>query len=374
MKLNFIRLLIVIVAASTIGVARAHAESQTTVKRPTLITSLDFTGAVDFCGEPVPLKNREVRERFEKELMLSLWDRPQVILWLKRSRRYLPIIEQQLIKEKMPDDLKYIAIAESALRPHSGSKKGAIGFWQFVPATGRKYGLTIDHYKDERRNIYASTKAALRYLKALYRIHDSWTLATAAYNMGEKGLMAEILEQGIPDYYQLYLPLETQRYLFRILSVKLILSDPEKYGFYLSESDYYSPLASDPIQIKCTQETPVRIIARASGTHFKVIKDLNPEIRGHYLKKGSHDIRIPEGSADGFKDRFRKLEKKYQAAKASKIYIVKEGDNLSLIADRYGIPLAAIIIWNRIDIRRPIHPGDRLIIYGNDKASDDRKD
>lgn len=340
-----------------------RADSRVSADYPSLISSLRIDASYVFCNEEVPIKNQEIRERFEKELLLSLWDRPQVILWLKRSHRYLPHIEKMLKENGMPDDLKYIAVAESALRPHVGSRKGAIGFWQFTAATGREYGLVVNEHVDERRNIFASTAAAIQYLKQLFEEFGSWTLAAAAYNMGEGGLMAEILEQGTNNYYTLYLPLETQRYLFRILSVKLILSDPETYGFSLTKKDYYPPLTFDQVQVDCSQEIPLRIIAQAAKTHFKAVKDLNPEIRGHYLTKGKHTILIPSGASKGFQERYMNLEKKYSATREERIYIVKEGDNLSIIADRFGIPLAALIIWNRIDIQRPIHPGDRLIVY-----------
>jgi membrane-bound lytic murein transglycosylase D len=333
---------------------------------PSLVSSLRIDIPFEFCGEPVPVKSQEIRERLEKELLLSLWDRPQVILWLKRSSRYLPHIEQLLQENEMPDDLKYLAVAESALRAHAGSRKGAIGFWQFMEATGLKYGLVINGYCDERRNLFASTAAAIRYFRELYQISNSWTLAAAAYNMGEEGLMAEILEQDTADYYKLHLPLETQRYIFRILSVKLILSNPEKYGFKLANNDYYPPLTFDEIQVDCVDEIPLRIIARAGKTHFKAIKDLNPEIRGHYLAKGKHAVLLPPGASVGFQARYESLVEEYLEARKKKVYIVKKGDNLSSIAQRSGIPLAALIIWNRIDLQHPIHPGDRLIIYGNE--------
>ena len=336
------------------------------VHNPSLIDSIRIKGPLDFCEESVPLDTQEVRERFEKELLLTLWDRPQVILWLKRSRRYLPLIETMLKENSMPVDLKYIAIAESALRPHVGSRKGAIGFWQFTKSTGRRYGLTINSRTDERRNIFASTQAAVRYFDELHERFGSWTLVAAAYNMGEDGLMAEILEQGTDDYYKLYLPLETQRFVFRILSIKLIFTNPEKYGFTLDHEDYYPPLAFEPIEVECFQETPIRIIAEAAKTHFKVIKDLNPEIRGHYVAPGKHDILIPKGASKGFHTRYEQLLDKFVSAQKDRIYVVQEGDNLSLIADKFGIPLAALIIWNQLDIWRPIHPGDRLIIYRQD--------
>lgn len=343
--------------------SNVYAESLGSADFPSLVSSLRVATPIEFCGEEVPLKDQEIRERFEKELLLSLWDRPQVILWLKRSKRYLPYIEQLLKENGMPDDLKYVAVAESALRPHVGSPKGAMGFWQFTAGTGRKHGLAITEDIDERRNIFASTQAAIRYFKELHSTFESWTLAVAAFNMGEEGLMTEIIEQDTKDYYQLYLPLETQRFIFRIISVKLILNNPGEYGFHLAEKDYYPPLTFDRIQIICLQNTPIRIIAKAAKTQFKVIKDLNPEIRGYYLTSGNHNILIPKGASDGFQERFRSYIEKYQAAKKERVYIVKKGDNLSSIAEKFDIPLATLAIWNHIDLRQPIHAGDRLIIY-----------
>lgn len=326
-------------------------------------------GDLDFCGEPVPFEISDLRERFEKEMLLSLWDRPQVILWLKRSRRYFPLISEQLKTRNLPDDLKYLAVAESALRPHAGSRKGAMGFWQLMPQTGRKYGLQIDEYVDGRRNFYASTRAALDYLKDLHKVFESWTLSIAAYNMGEEGLAAEILEQKTKNYYHLYLPLETQRFVFRVLSVKLILSDPEHFGFFLKEDDYYPPLTFVEIEIDCFQEVPLSLVAEAAHTKFKVIKDLNPELRGHYLAAGNHRIKIPKGASKGFQKRYEALLEKYSKILNDRIYIVRKGDNLTSIADKFGVPLAAIIIWNRIDLNESIHPGDRLIIYRGDLSS-----
>ncbi len=335
---------------------------------PALLTSVKNMDNLSFCDERVPLENQEVLERLEKELLLTVGDRPQVILWLKRSRRYLPYIEKMLKQNKMPEDLKYMAIAESALRPHAGSNKGAIGFWQILPNTGRKYGLKIDNTIDERRNLSASTRAAIEYLKELYELMGSWTLATAAYNMGEEGLAAEMMVQHTSDYYQLYLPLETQRFIFRIISAKLILSDPAKFGFNLTDDDYYPPFEFDEISIDCFQDIPISLIAKASNTHFKVIKDLNPEIRGHYLTEGTHVILIPKGAKKGFNGRYKNVVKDYKADKTDRIYIVKAGDNLSSIAEKFEVPLAVLIIWNRLDLNKPIHPGDRLIIYPKNKT------
>ena len=345
----------------------ALAASIQPVDLASLVASVKNMDTLSFCGERVPIENRDVLERFEKELLLSIWDRPQVILWLKRSRRYLPYIERMLRENHMPEDLKYVAIAESALRPHSESGKGAVGFWQFLTDTGQKYGLIINDNVDERRNLFASTKAATKYFQALYQSTGAWTLAVAAYNMGEEGLQAEMMVQNTRDYYRLYLPLETQRFIFRILSLKLILLDPAKFGFNLNDDDYYPPLEFERIRIDCFQEIPVSLIARASRTEFKVIKDLNPEIRGHYLTEGTHTLLIPKGARKAFHKSYEKRVKDYQSDKTSRIYIIKEGDNLSSIAEKFDVPLAVLIIWNRIDLNEPIHPGDRLIIHPGKK-------
>lgn len=315
------------------------------------------------CGEAVPVQSMDVRERFEKEMLLTLWDQPQVLLWLKRSSRYLPYIAQELNAHHLPDDLKYLAVAESALRPHAGSPKGALGFWQLMPETARKYGLRVNEFVDERRNIHLSTPAAIRYLQTLHKQFTSWTLVLAAYNMGEEGLSAEILEQETNDYYQLYLSLETQRFIFRIIAIKLILSEPEAYGFSLPDENRYGPLVFDTVELDCFQEIPIRLVAGAANTLFKVIKDLNPHIRGHYLQPGRQQIHLPQGHASGFKSRFEELVTQYSQLRQKRIYIVREGDSLSTIAEKFEVPLQAILIWNRLDLNSAIHPGDRLVIY-----------
>jgi len=295
---------------SILTVASANSESidpPEINQFPDLISRVRISGPLDFCGEVVELESQDVRERLEKELLLTLWDRPQVALWIKRSSRYLPIIEKMLKEHDMPEDLKYVAIIESALRPHAGSRKGAIGFWQFMEATGLRYGLAINSEKDQRRNIFYSTRAAIAYFKELYDLLGAWTLSAAAYNMGEQGLQSEVLAQKTDNYYHLYLPLETQRYVLRIISAKMILSEPDTYGFQYAPEDLYPPLQFDRLKLTCFQETPISLIAQAANTHFKVIKDLNPEIRGHFLTAGSHRILIPKGAADGFKERFKSL-------------------------------------------------------------------
>ena len=161
-----------------------------------LLSALKLEPPVLLCGETVPVDDPQVVERFEKEMLVSLGNRSQVILWLKRTTRYFPYIEQVLRENDLPDDIKYLAIAESALRMHAGSRKGAMGVWQLMPQTARRYGLVVNSSFDERRNLFLSTPAVVTYLKALYDRFGSWSLSLAAYNMGEEGLEAQILERG----------------------------------------------------------------------------------------------------------------------------------------------------------------------------------
>ena len=343
--------------------AAASQDRIASAELPALAAALEDIQEAVFCAEPVPFNNHDVRERFEKEMLLSLWNRPQVLLWLKRAGRYLPVIEKILAEYRMPDDLKYVAVIESALRPHAGSRKGAIGFWQFMPDTARRYGLVVDTRRDERRNVFDSTRAAVFYFRDLFERFGSWTLAATAYNLGEARLEAEMAEQQVDDYYDLYLPLETQRYVLRVVSAKLILSDPERYGFFLPPESLYPPLAFERFQVECPQETPIRLVAAAADTTFKRIKDLNPELRGHHLPAGAVYLRIPAPASPAFAARFRQIQNNYFAQLEGRVYVVREGDNLSLIADRFGVSLSSLLIWNRIDPRRTLHPGDRLMVY-----------
>lgn len=368
------RISCIVILMIALGATPAWSENSTAPQpnqMPSLMSAVRISEPLDFCGEPMNPDILKNRERLEKELLLTIWDRPQVVLWLKRSARYMPLIEQMLKQNNMPDDLKYISIVESALRPHVGSRKGAVGFWQFLDTTGRKYGLQIDDEKDERRNIFASTRAAIAYFKDLYDDLGSWTLAAAAFNMGEEGLKSEVLAQKTDDFYRLYLPLETQRYVFRILAAKLVLTDPQKYGFSYTPDDLFTPLEFDRIKIECFQETPIHIIAQAANTYFKVIKDLNPEIRGYYLAAGNHTILIPAGSSEGFRARYKALIDQWLVEKKERVYVVREGDNLSNIAERFNVPLKALIIWNRLEKKKHIYPGDRLVIHSDEIEDED---
>ncbi len=335
-----------------------------------LIDAARIRGPLDYCGEPVPLEDPDVRERMEREMLSVLADPHQVILWIKRSRQTLAPIEAALRVHGLPQDLKYVAVAESSLRPHAGSPKGAMGYWQFIEPTGRKYGLQVDTEKDERRSLFASTEAAIVYLKELRQIFGSWTLAVAAYNMGENGLRSDIRQQNVRDYYRLYLPLETQRYVFRILSAKMILEHPERYGFRLEPEDIYPPTPFERIALETSRETSVLAIAQAANTHVKMIKDLNPEIRGYRLAPGQHHLLIPRSASIGFHDRLSQLMAEADAQEREIIYLVREGDTLSAIAAQHGVNVSDVRSWNRLDPKKQIQPGMRLVLRVRAETAD----
>ena len=328
-----------------------------------LLNAIRITAPLSFCGEKVPLETGDVRERLERELLLSLWREPQVILWIKRMSRYMPVVSSILKKHGLPEDLKYLAIIESDLMPHEGSPKGAMGYWQFIEGTAERYGLRVDSRFDDRRNIYKSTEAAAAYLMFLHDRFGSWTLGAAAYNMGEEGLEAAILEQKQKDFYRLYLPLETQRYILRAVAVKLILDNPAPYGFILLPADLYPPVDIDTVSFKLNEDTAVQIIAEAAGTDFKVIKDLNPEIRGHYLPPGNHEIAVPKGhGGNGFQSALGERVSRSKQNLQNRTYLVGKGDSLSSIARQFNVPLPALLMWNQLGLESPIHPGDKLIV------------
>jgi len=329
---------------------------------PSLMDSIQFDEEIKFCEINIPHEVLEIRQRLEKEVLLAVHNKPQVILWMKRSARYFPIIEKILKQEDLPLDLKYVPVVESALRPHSGSSKGAIGYWQFLKDTGKRYGLRIDDTIDERRNIFKSTLAACYYLKKLKAEFGSYLLALAAYNMGEFGLNIQIDTQENRDFFSLYLPLETQQYVFKIIAVKMILEQPEKYGFFLKASDLYPAFRFAQINFNLNTEIPIVMIAQAALIPFKTIKDMNPEIRGYHLDSGKITLLIPEGKEKGFKERFVKLLSENSKKYTRKFHVVQPGESLTRIAQRYEMPLASLLRLNNFSFKKVIHPGDRLLI------------
>jgi len=329
---------------------------------PSLVQSIRFPEDVIFCGTRIPLEDPQVKAMLEKEILLALWNRPQVILWMKRAARFFPHIQQILAQEQVPDDLKYVPVIESALRPHARSSANAVGYWQILKDTGQRYGLRIDTQVDERRNIFKSTRAACLYLKKLFDEFDSFFLALAAYNMGEHGLAVEIDIQQTSNYFELYLPLETQQYVYKIIAAKLILENPAKYGFDLEPVDLYPVFTFSQLNFSSDKQLPLVLIAKAAGISFKTLKIMNPEIRGYYLSPGRASLLVPKGSEKDFKPRFADMYEQWQSRTHKKFHIVKSGESLISIAKHYDMSLAALLRLNNISLKKVIHPGDRLVV------------
>ncbi len=281
----------------------------------------------------------------DREFTISVWDRAQVFLWLKRAGRYFPHTEKKLAGAGLPQDLKYLAVAESSLLPYVRSSKGALGTWQLMRRTAKLNGLRKDHTVDERLDFERSTDAALNYLKRLKEKFGTWALALAAYNCGEGCVRRAIELQKVTDYYRLNLPRETKRFVFRITAIKIIMENPERYGYSLSQERTYRPVEFDAVPVKIEVPLHITDVAVALHTDFKVLKDLNPHISGSYLPAGSYMLRVPPGQGSRMTTVMRQLT--VTASQDTKMdsepfYVVRQGDTLCAIARRAGLSLATL--------------------------------
>jgi hypothetical protein len=259
------------------------------------VYALKLPASIEFSEEIVPLDQPDIRERLDKELLVNTYWQSNMMLLLKRANKYFPIIEKILQEEGVPDDFKYLAVIESALE-NVRSPKGAKGFWQIMPGTAREYGLEVNSNVDERYHIEKSTRVACAYLKKAKKRLGSWTLAAASYNRGMYGT-DRLLEKQITDnYYDLLLNNETSRYVFRILAVKEIMSNPQRYGFIYDEEDLYQPIPIKKIGLD-TAITNIAKFAKAQSVNYKIIKIHNPWLIQNHLNNKSrkyYEIEIPE--------------------------------------------------------------------------------
>jgi len=228
-------------------------------------------------GEEAPLHQYDIRERLDRELLVNTYWHSSMIRMLKQANRYFPIIEPILAEHGVPDDFKYLALAESGLEMSAASYAGAKGPWQFMKAASKVYGLEVAEEVDERYHIEKSTHAAAKYLLDEKKALKSWTLAAAAYNAGRTGVRRQLERQKVENYYDLYLNTETSRYVFRILAIKQIHQNPEKYGFYLDSSTMYQPIPTKEVEVKSIAN--IAAFAKDQGTTYKEIKLLNPWLR-----------------------------------------------------------------------------------------------
>ena len=257
-------------------------------------TAMYFPPTVDFAGEKAPLNIYDVRERFDRELLVNANLHSSTILIMKRANRAFPIIEPILAKYNVPDDFKYLAVIESALT-NAVSPSGAKGFWQFLPDTAREKGLEVNDIVDERYHLEKSTEAACKYLLSAKEKFGSWTLAAASYNGGMNGVGKKIDEQMVGNYYDLLLTDETSRYVFRILALKEIMKNPNQYGFDISKQDLYENLPTKKVEID-SSITDLAQFAKTQGVNYKILKLHNPWLRDKKLEnknKKKYVLEIP---------------------------------------------------------------------------------
>ena len=257
---------------------------------------------MDFAGEKVPLYDFTVIESVERELVVNTYLHSQTILMYKRSNRWLPLITSILKKNGVPEDFKYIALIESNLT-NSVSPKGATGYWQFVESAGKQYGLEMNDEVDERYSVEKSTEAACQYFKDAYKTFGSWTLAAASYNVGIEGLRKQMEKQKASSYYDLSLNEETARYVFRLLAVKEIISNPKNYGYQLRKKDLYPAITTVEFKID-SSITDLADFAQKNNVSYKTLKYFNPWLRKNILTNKDKKTYIIEFPKPGYNEEY----------------------------------------------------------------------
>ncbi|MBO5956162.1 MAG: transglycosylase SLT domain-containing protein [Bacteroidales bacterium] len=256
---------------------------------------IEFCDDIYFADERVPLEMFNIRERYERELLSNTYFHSNTMVLLKRSKRWFPVIEPILQKYGVPEDFKYLCMIESNLS-NVVSPAGAAGFWQFMKATAQEYGLEINEEIDMRYNVELETEAACKYFLKAYERFGSWTLVAAAYNAGSSRVSKFMKEQGVTSYYDLLMAEETERYVFRILAIKTIFENPEKYGIYVSNNLAYEPYKYKTVIVN-ESICNLAEFAKEHDITYKLLKVFNPWLRSNSLtvKKGKvYEIKIPK--------------------------------------------------------------------------------
>jgi len=295
-----------------------------------------------------------IRDRFE--------------LWLSRSGRYIPLMKEIFKSYGLPEDLVFVALIESGFNPIAYSRAKAVGPWQFIKGTGRKYGLRIDEWIDERRDPIKSTIAAAKYLRDLYNMFGSWPLALASYNAGEGKVMRAMARTRSDDFWDLrstrYLRRETKNYVPKFMAATIIAKNPEKYGFKL---DLWEPLQFDEVVIE--SPTDLRVIAQAAGVTYQGLKDLNPELRSTITPLNYRDyiLKLPYGTKQTFLENFATIPPEKRMIQLR--HRIRKGETLSTLARRYGTSVQAIRELNGLGKAYAIRQGNYLLIPMSSKVA-----
>ncbi len=259
------------------------------------VYALNVPDNLDFSGEALPLKNPDIHERMDRELLVNTYWQSNALLMFKRANKYFPIIERILKEYGIPNDFKYLAVIESGLA-NAVSPANAKGFWQIMKTTGKENGLEINTNVDERYNLEKSTIVACKYLLKAKEKFGTWTLAAASYNAGMSGVSRRLEEQSVSNYYDLLLGEETGRYLFRIVALKEILNHPDKYGFNFRYKDLYKSIPTYKVAVDTTVTDFVKF-SEQFGINYKILKLHNPWLREAHLNNKSgkqYFIEIPK--------------------------------------------------------------------------------
>jgi len=281
---------------------------------------------------------------------------------LARSGKYMPMIARVLREEGLPEELAYLALIESAFSPQAVSPTGAVGLWQFVPGTGRKYGLKINSWVDERRDPVKSTRAAAAYLKDLHDYFGRWYLATAAYNAGQGAIDRALQKSGAKDFWSLAekakLREETRNFVPKFVAASLIATDPKKYGF--NDVDYETPTEYEEVEVEGTYQ--LASLARLAGTDLETVRDLNPALLRNRIPPGEHSfrVRLPAGHAKIFAQAYKQERDNEEARYVT--HEVKKGETLFTIARRYGQEVSALMRLNGLTTAR-LYVGQQLKIF-----------
>lgn len=262
-----------------------------------VIKALKIPNDLTFAGEKVPTELYDIKERMDRELLVNTYWQSNGLLLIKKAHKYFPLIEPMLKKYGIPDDFKYLAVAESGLENNS-SPAGAAGFWQFLKSSAKEYGLEVNQNVDERYNLEKATRIAAEYLKKSKERFGTWTLAAAAYNAGNARIAKNLKRQQVDNYYDLLLNNETARYVFRIVALKEVLSYPKKYGFEFDEEDLYKLPNTQIVEVD-TVITNIASFAKTFNTNYKELKLHNAWLRENKLNNKSrklYQIKIPNNN------------------------------------------------------------------------------
>lgn len=277
--------------SSTLNPERDSVKSEV----PYCVTSPTVPDKIDFAGQEIDLKRYDHRERMDRELMSFTYMHSSSMLIVKRANRYFPIIEPILKANGIPDDFKYLAVIESTLNPLAKSPAGAAGLWQFMPVTGKEFGLEVNNFVDERYHIEEETKAACKYLKQAYNKYENWICVAASYNAGQGRISTQMEKQMVDQAVDLWLVEETSRYMFRLLAAKAVISNPQQYGFLLKREHLYPSIPYTEVTVT-TGIVNLAQYAKDKGITFAQLKDANPWLRDTSLMNKSgrtYVLRIP---------------------------------------------------------------------------------